>query len=150
MRDSYSRWSFVYFCFQLKQNQIMLFGLLFLQNCRQGFTCLRQTALSIMLGTEKRVKKMDVPEFSDCYPEPCRSLSPFFLLSTPCPSHLAVLTLFCLWSARQIFVVLDTNKTCDKGLMLVCFETLQIQYRDEGYFRALIVDHIFFAFVQNS
>ncbi|NWV31103.1 TOPZ1 protein, partial [Grantiella picta] len=34
----------------------------------------------------------------------------------------------------------------EKGLIFVSFETLQVQYRDEGCFRGVIIDHFFFCF----
>lgn len=99
--DSYSQLSFVDLYFQLKQNQIMLFWLVFVElKSRQGLSRFKQAALSIMLGM---VKEFDAPESSDSYSEPCRSLSCFLILSTL--SHLAVL-------AFSLSVVFTTDFCC--------------------------------------
>lgn len=117
----HSQWSFVDFYFQLKQNQIMLFCFtVFVElESRPRVICFKTDFISHYAGHWKRVKKIDAPEFSDCYPEPCRRiLSTFFLLSTVSSSSSCIL---CLWSSSQIFVVLDIKTTwqgIDLGLLL--------------------------------
>lgn len=71
-RDCYSPWLFLHFCFQLKQSQIIIFALLVFveMKSRQGFTCLGQPALSMMLGTEKGSRKL-MPQNSQIVTQSC-------------------------------------------------------------------------------
>lgn len=83
-RGCYSQWTFLDFCFQLEQNQIMMVALLvFVElKSRQGFTCSRQPALSMMLGTGKGLRKL-IPQNSQMMTQSCAGtcrLSPSSLL----------------------------------------------------------------------
>lgn len=83
-KGCYSQWTFLDFCFQLKQNQIIIFALLvFVElKSRQGFTCSTQPALSMMLGTGKGLREL-MPQNSQMMTQSCARtchLSPSSLL----------------------------------------------------------------------
>lgn len=74
-RDCYSQWSSLEFCFQLKQNQIIIFALLvFVElKSRQGFTYIGQPALPMMLGTDKGLRKL-MPQDSQMVTQRCAGI----------------------------------------------------------------------------